>query len=319
VRLVTWNVNSLKVRLPRVLEFLELHEPDVVCLQETKCEPGAFPVAELAAAGYGAVHHSGGRWAGVAILARDGLTLENETRGLPGEVVDDEARWVEATVGGVRVCSVYVVNGREVGSEWFDAKLRFLEAMASRAGTLGEAELPVVIAGDMNVAPGDADVYDPAAFAAETHVTPDERSRLQAVLDAGGLVDAYRALHPDRGAGGARVAGAPAALRRLDRHVLARQREVRRVRRGLRLLRPVALRRGRHADARDDGARPDPRARARRPRRRGAPLLHGHPGPGPVQARLREGSSRARLVAEHTNLKRCASIGHMSACAREGS
>jgi exodeoxyribonuclease-3 len=196
VRLVTWNVNSLKVRLPRVLEFLELHEPDVVCLQETKCEPGAFPVAELAAAGYGAVHHSGGRWAGVAILARDGLTLENETRGLPGEVVDDEARWVEATVGGVRVCSVYVVNGREVGSEWFDAKLRFLEAMASRAGTLGEAELPVVIAGDMNVAPGDADVYDPAAFAAETHVTPDERSRLQAVLDAGGLVDAYRALHP---------------------------------------------------------------------------------------------------------------------------
>lgn len=195
MRLVTWNVNSLKARLPRVLEFLAQHEPDVLCLQETKCEPQAFPVAELADAGYGCVHHSGGRWAGVAILARDGLTLSEETQGLPGEHAADEARWVEATVGDVRVCSAYVVNGREVGSPFFDAKLTFLEAMAARAATLRDAG-PLVVCGDMNVAPDDADVYDPVAFEGATHVTPEERTRLQAVLTAGDLVDAYRVLHP---------------------------------------------------------------------------------------------------------------------------
>ena len=195
MRLVTWNVNSLKMRLPRVLELLDEHAPDVLCLQETKSEASAFPHAELAEAGYRAVDHSAGRWAGVALLARDGLELADATRGLPGEPAQDEARWVEATVAGVRVVSTYVPNGREVDSEWYAAKLDFLAAAAERARALHGT--PLAIAGDMNVAPADLDVYDPAAFAGSTHVTAPERDALQALQDAGPLVDAFRHLHPD--------------------------------------------------------------------------------------------------------------------------
>jgi exodeoxyribonuclease-3 len=195
VRLATWNVNSLKMRLPRVREFLAEHAPDVVCLQETKCEAAAFPHVELAEAGYAAVEHSGGRWAGVALLARDGLALEDPARGLPGEPAQDECRWVEATVAGVRVVSVYVPNGRVPGSEWYAGKLDFLAAAAQRVGELRDA--PLLVAGDMNVAPADLDVYDPAAFAGSTHVTPPERAALAAICAAGELTDAFRHLHPD--------------------------------------------------------------------------------------------------------------------------
>jgi len=107
VLLITWNVNSLRVRLPRILELLETHQPEIVCLQETKCAPEGFPEAELAAAGYRAVHHSGGRSAGVALLAREPLALDDPRRGLPEEPDDTEARWCEATIGGVRVINVY--------------------------------------------------------------------------------------------------------------------------------------------------------------------------------------------------------------------
>ncbi len=192
MKLVTWNVNSLKVRLPRLLEFLEAHSPDVVLLQETKCAPDAFPALELDAAGYRAVHHSGGRWAGVAILARE--EPGDVAIGLPGEPAVDEARWIEATVAGVRVVSVYVPNGREPDTPTYDDKLRFFDAMAARIAALsGE---PLVVAGDFNVCPADLDVYDPAALAGATHVTPPERERFQALL-AAGTVDAFRELHPD--------------------------------------------------------------------------------------------------------------------------
>jgi exodeoxyribonuclease-3 len=178
VRLVTWNVNSLKMRMPRILEFAQQHRPDVMCLQETKANPGAFPELELQAAGYNAVHHSGGRWAGVAVVAR-------------------EARWCEATVEGVRVASVYVPNGRTLDNPEFPRKLAFLDAMAARIADMRDRWPDgVVVAGDMNIAPADADVYDPAAFVGGTHASADERGRLQAMLD-GGMVDAYRALHPD--------------------------------------------------------------------------------------------------------------------------
>ena len=194
MKLVTWNVNSLNARLPRVLEFLAMHAPDVVLLQETKTEPDAFPIAELGAAGYGAVHHSAGRWAGVAILAREGLALTDTVHGLPGEHRTEEARWIEATAGGVRVASTYVTNGRAVGTPTFAEKLAFLDAMRERLAGDGA---PAIVAGDFNVTPADIDVYDPAAFAGETHVTPDERSRLQAILDDG-YVDAFRAVNgPD--------------------------------------------------------------------------------------------------------------------------
>ncbi|MDQ3632393.1 MAG: exodeoxyribonuclease III, partial [Actinomycetota bacterium] len=194
MRLVTWNVNSLKARGPRVLDFLARHAPDVVCLQETKSEPAAFPTEVLARAGYTAAHHSGGRWAGVAILARDGLTLSDVRPGLPGEARADQARWIEATVGALRVASVYVVNGQAVGSEPWAEKLSFLHAMGERLAALREQEL--VVMGDFNIAPHDADVYDPAAFAGSTHVTPEERGALEELCAAGSLVDAYRTLHP---------------------------------------------------------------------------------------------------------------------------
>jgi len=198
VKLVTWNVNSLKVRMPRVLEFLELHAPDVICLQETKCDPGAFPVLELEAAGYRAVHHSAGRWAGVAVLARTELDLEEAGHGLAGEPDPDEARWIEARVDGLRVISTYVINGRALDSPFFAEKLRFLEAAADRVAELREAGEPVALAGDFNVTRDDRDVYDPAAFEGETHVTAEERAALEAIIDRGGLVDAYRALHDDQ-------------------------------------------------------------------------------------------------------------------------
>ncbi len=193
--LATWNVNSLAVRLPRVLEFLAEQAPDVLMLQETKCEAAAFPSTELAAAGYDAVHHSAGRWAGVAIVAKQGLDLKEAQAGLTGEQRADEARWIEASVAGMRVASAYVTNGRELDSEWFAEKLAFLDALIARGAM--ERDVPLVVAGDFNVTRDDRDVYDPAAFVGATHVSAEERTRLERILSEGRLVDAYRELHPE--------------------------------------------------------------------------------------------------------------------------
>jgi exodeoxyribonuclease III len=188
LKLVTWNVNSIAQRMPRVLELLEQHAPDIVLLQETKAEPDKFPLDVLGEAGYQAAHHSAGRWAGVALLARE--PLEDVRAGLPGEPAPDEARWIEATVGGMRIASVYVPNGRALDSPEYPRKLAFLDAVGERVGALD------VLAGDFNVCPADIDVYDPAAFVGSTHVQPEERARFAALL-ADGHVDAYRHLHPD--------------------------------------------------------------------------------------------------------------------------
>jgi exodeoxyribonuclease-3 len=177
-----------------VLELLAEHRPDVACLQETKCTPDSFPAAELAEAGYDAVHNSAGQWSGVAVLARSELGLTDPVLGLAGDPVPGEARWCEATVAGIRFASVYVPNGRAVDSPEFPRKLAFLDAFAGRVAA--RVHDPLVVAGDMNIAPADLDVYDPAAFAGSTHVTPEERHRLQGILELG-LVDAYRQLHPD--------------------------------------------------------------------------------------------------------------------------
>ena len=195
VLIVSWNVASLRARMPRVLELLARYQPDVVCLQETKCAPENFPVAELASAGYGVVQNSGGPWAGVALLIRSPLTAADPLVGLPGDPVPSEARWVEATVAGVRIVSTYVPNGRTPDSPEFPRKLAFLEAAAMRAAA--QTDEPLVVAGDINIAPTDIDVYDPRAFAGSTHVSPQERSALAEILKRGGLVDSYRRLHPD--------------------------------------------------------------------------------------------------------------------------
>ncbi|MBW3659726.1 MAG: exodeoxyribonuclease III [Actinobacteria bacterium] len=188
--IATWNVNSVRARMERVLEFLEVHRPDALLLQETKVAQDQFPYLELAAAGYQAVDHSTGRWAGVAILVPDDVEVTDPVRGLAGEPLPAEARWVEATVRGLRLVSVYVPNGRSLADPSFPDKLRFLDAMRDRVATLAAAG-PFLLGGDLNIAPTDADVWDPRRFVGTTHTSPHERARLQAVLDAG-VVDVHR-------------------------------------------------------------------------------------------------------------------------------
>ncbi len=196
MRLVTWNVNSLRARLPRVVELLSAHRPDVLCLQETKLAADAFPHAELAAVGYRAVESSEGRWNGVALVVPATAEVGDPSPDLPGDPVPDEARWLEGTVGGVRVVSVYVPNGRAVDDPWYPRKLGFLAAMRDRVAALA-VDGPVVVAGDFNVAPADADVWDLAAFPpGATHVTPSERDAIGALLGAG-LRDAQRVVLPE--------------------------------------------------------------------------------------------------------------------------
>lgn len=200
---VTWNVNSLRARLPRVLELLELHRPDVVALQETKCTPANFPAPELDLAGYEAVHHSGGQWAGVALLVRRPLAPDLPVLGLHGDAVPEEARWCEATVSGMTFISTYVPNGRTLDSPEFPRKLGFLEAAAARVEALrasahaATGARGLLLAGDMNIAPADIDVYDPGAYVGATHVSEPERERLAAIQERGQLVDAFRRLHPE--------------------------------------------------------------------------------------------------------------------------
>jgi exodeoxyribonuclease-3 len=191
MRIATWNVNSVKQRLPRLLPWLDERQPDVVCLQETKLSDEAFDELlgeELSGRGYEVAAHGEGAWNGVAILSRVGL--EDVVPGLadgPG-FPDQEARAVAATCDGIRVLSVYVPNGREPDSDHYQYKLAWLAALRDVVAAGPEA---TVVCGDMNIAPTDEDVFDPDAYAGHTHVTPPEREAL-AELEAVGLHDVVR-------------------------------------------------------------------------------------------------------------------------------
>jgi exodeoxyribonuclease III len=191
VRVVTWNVNSVKQRMPRLLPWLDQRRPDVVCLQETKIDDDAFAELldeELTERGYAFAAHGEGRWNGVAILSRVGLDeVVTGVAGAPG-FPDPEPRAVAATCGGIRVHSVYVPNGREPDSDHYRYKLAWLDALAER---VGDAPRDTVVCGDMNIAPADADVFDPQAYVGSTHVTAPERAAL-ARLRALGLRDVVR-------------------------------------------------------------------------------------------------------------------------------
>lgn len=190
MRLATWNVNSLPARMPRVLDWLQGTQPDVLCLQETKVADAAFPHQELAELGYASAAAGDGGYNGVAILSRVGL--EEVSRGFDGEpgFPDPERRAIAATCQGVRVFSLYVPNGRELGSPHFAYKLAWLSALREVArGELGSGR-PLALCGDFNVAPTDADVWDPAAFVGSTHVSDAER-RAIAGLIALGLTDVH--------------------------------------------------------------------------------------------------------------------------------
>jgi exodeoxyribonuclease III len=185
VRVATWNVNSVKQRVPRLLPWLDERRPDVVCLQETKLADRAFEALlgdALAERGYAAALNGEAQWNGVAILSRIGL--EDVTVGVedaPG-FPDPEARAVSATCAGVRVHSLYVPNGRVPDSEHYRYKLAWLEAL--RAALSGGPEAAIVC-GDMNIAPADIDVFDPQAYVGQTHVTAPERAALASLLELG--------------------------------------------------------------------------------------------------------------------------------------
>lgn len=199
MRIATWNVNSLKARLPRVEEWLGYAEPDVLCLQETKLADDAFPALTFRALGYESVHHGQGRWNGVAVLSRVGI--DDVSTGFEQDRVDPyegDARLLAATCGGVRVVSVYVPNGREVGTEFYARKLEWLGCLRGWLATTASPDDPLAVLGDFNVAPTDADVWSPAAFEGATHVTGPERDAV-AALEEWGMVDAFRRVHPGPG------------------------------------------------------------------------------------------------------------------------
>lgn len=206
MRIATWNVNSLRARLDKVGWWLDRALPDVLLMQETKVADADVPTGEFARRGYEVAHHGEGRWNGVAIASRVGVreVVRNFAKPLEAprtpDVGDDEpqaeARMISALCGDVRVVSIYAPNGRSVGSPFYQAKLAWFERLARWLAESQSPSGPLVIGGDFNVAPSDADVWDPKACHGGTHVSPEERAAFGA-LERWGLVDAYRLHHPE--------------------------------------------------------------------------------------------------------------------------
>ena len=191
MKVVTWNVNSLTARWPRVEAWLLEQSPDVVLVQETKQTDAKFPFKELAALGYDAAHYGQGQWNGVAILSK--TSIDDVTRGFGDG--DPEARIIAGTCDGIRFHSCYVPNGRALDDPHYVYKLGWLAKLRDLLDAR-DRSTHVVVGGDFNVTPSDLDCYDPSAFVGATHVSEPERAALRAI-EATGLVDLTRALHPD--------------------------------------------------------------------------------------------------------------------------
>lgn len=197
MKLVTYNVNGIKARLPRLLEYLAEQQPDIVCLQELKCEDASFPAAEIEAAGYGAVWHGQKGFNGVAVLAKGAAPVER-TRGLAGEPEDAHSRYLECEVGGLIVASLYLPNGNPQPGPKFDYKLRWMERLADRARSLLAEERPAVLAGDFNVIAHDDDSFSVRAMADDALMQPESRQAFRRLL-AQGWTDALRTRAPSGG------------------------------------------------------------------------------------------------------------------------
>jgi len=195
MRIATFNINNINKRLPNLLDWLARDRPDVVCLQELKAEDGAFPIAEIEAAGYGAVWKGQRTWNGVAILAR-GATPVITRRALPGDPADDQARYIEAAVRGIIVASIYLPNGNPQPGPKFAYKLAWFERLIAHAATLMAAGVPAVLAGDYNVAPTEADIWPGHHEQANALLQPESRAAYRRLLDQG-WTDALRTLKPD--------------------------------------------------------------------------------------------------------------------------
>ena len=208
MRIATWNVNSLKARLEKVLWWLDRAKPDVLLMQETKLADADAPVDAFAEAGYALAHHGEGRWNGVAIASRCGISGVISNFGEPlqparsTDTGDDEpfaeARMLAADCGGLLIICLYAPNGREVDSPFYEAKLVWFDKLARWLKQTGAPQKSCVIGGDFNVAPQDIDVWDPAACHGGTHVSPRERHALDRIVSEG-FVDAYRCHHPEPG------------------------------------------------------------------------------------------------------------------------
>jgi exodeoxyribonuclease-3 len=194
MKIASWNVNSIKARLPHLLAFLEDARPDVMCLQETKCLPADFPMLEVNGLGYQVEAIGQRAYNGVALLSK--RPADRLVVGLLDDDEDDQPRYLEADFGEVRVASVYLPNGNPVGTEKFTYKLTWMDRLIEHARGLLSQERPFVLAGDYNICPTDDDVYDPVAFRDDALCRLEARSRFRALLHLG-LTDAYRIFHPE--------------------------------------------------------------------------------------------------------------------------
>ena len=197
MKIATFNVNSIRARLPRLLEWLNDASPDIVLLQETKTIDESFPRLEIEEIGYNIETHGQKTYNGVAILSKQ--SLENVQRGLPGDEHDEQARYIEATIAGIRVASIYLPNGNPAPGEKFDYKISWMDRLIEHIkSSLLPSELPLVLGGDYNICPTNDDVYDPAGWVEDALCRPESRARFRTLLNLG-LVDAWRALHNEIG------------------------------------------------------------------------------------------------------------------------
>ena len=197
MKIVTFNINGIKARLSRLIEYLAEQQPDVVCLQELKTSDETFPEADLRAAGYGAIWHGQKSWNGVAILAKGRDPVERQ-RGLADEPEDEHSRYLEAEVDGVTIASLYLPNGNPQPGPKFDYKLRWIDRLRARALELLAEETPVVLAGDYNVIANDDDTYSVRAMQDDALMQPESRAGFRALV-AQGWTDALRTRYPSGG------------------------------------------------------------------------------------------------------------------------
>ena len=194
MKIATWNVNSVKARLPHLLAWLKAAKPDVALLQELKCVAEAFPRLEIEDLGYNCAVVGQKSYNGVAVLSK--RPLEDLAEGLPGDKKDTQARYLEATVDGVRVASIYLPNGNPVDSDKYPYKLAWMERLRNHVRERLALEEPLVLGGDYNVIPGDEDVYDPKRFKDDALARPETRRAFRALLNLG-LTEAFRALQSE--------------------------------------------------------------------------------------------------------------------------
>ncbi len=194
MKVVTFNINGIRARMPRLIEYLARDQPEVVCLQELKCADEALPIADIEAAGYSGVWHGQKGFNGVAILGRGNLPLLRQV-GLPDDPDDTHSRYIEADIYGLIVASIYLPNGNPIGTDKFAYKLRWMERLEAHAAKLLAEERPVVLAGDFNVIPEDRDTFSKRAMANDALFQPESQAAFRSLVHQG-WTDALRAIHP---------------------------------------------------------------------------------------------------------------------------